>query len=129
MSHLPPPSKRGVMSRRAFERVVDEVLGTLPAWVVERIDNLQVVVEEWPSVDQDPDDEGMLGLYDGVSLAERGIDYFAAMPDTIWVFRGPHLELGLTSQELRAEIRTTVLHEIAHHLGIDDERLHDLGWD
>jgi predicted Zn-dependent protease with MMP-like domain len=117
------------MSRRAFERVVDEVLGTLPAWVVERIDNLQVVVEEWPSADQDPDEEGMLGLYDGVSLAERGIDYFAAMPDTIWVFRGPHLELGLTSQELRAEIRTTVLHEIAHHLGIDDERLHDLGWD
>jgi predicted Zn-dependent protease with MMP-like domain len=116
------------MSRREFERVVDEVLASLPEWVVERVDNLTVRVAEWPTREQDPERGGLLGLYEGVSLAERGIDYFGVAPDVIWVFRGPHLELGLTRTELRNEIRTTVLHELAHHLGIDDERLHELGW-
>jgi predicted Zn-dependent protease with MMP-like domain len=117
------------MSRREFERVVDATLAELPEWVVERIDNLRVVVQEWPTAEQDPEDTGLLGLYDGVSLAERGIDYFGVAPDTITVFRGPHLQLGLSRAELRREIRATVLHEIAHHLGIDDDRLHELGWD
>lgn len=116
------------MSRREFERVVDEVLASLPEWVVERIDNLTVRVAEWPTRAQDPERGGLLGLYEGVSLAERGIDYFGVAPDVIWVFRGPHLELGLSRAELRGEIRTTVLHELAHHLGIDDDRLHQLGW-
>jgi predicted Zn-dependent protease with MMP-like domain len=88
-----------------------------------------VVVEEWPTRDQDPGDDGILGIYEGVSLAERGVDYFGAVPDRIVVFRGPHLALGLGEHDLRSEIRTTVLHEIAHHLGIDDRRLHELGWD
>ena len=79
--------------------------------------------------EQDPTGEGLLGLYEGVSLAERGIDYFGVMPDQITVFREPHLTLELSRNDLRTEIRTTVLHEIAHHLGIDDERLHELGWD
>jgi predicted Zn-dependent protease with MMP-like domain len=117
------------MSRREFERVVDATLDELPQWVVERIDNLRVIVVEWPTLDQDPDDAGLLGLYEGVSLAERGIDYFGVAPDTISVFRGPHLALGLSRDELRHEVRKTVLHELAHHLGIDDERLHELGWD
>jgi predicted Zn-dependent protease with MMP-like domain len=116
------------MSRREFERVVDEVLASLPEWVIERIDNLTVRVAEWPTRAQDPERGGLLGLYEGVSLAERGIDYFGVAPDVIWVFRAPHLELGLSRAELRDEIRTTVLHELAHHLGIDDERLHELGW-
>jgi predicted Zn-dependent protease with MMP-like domain len=68
-------------------------------------------------------------LYEGVSLLERGIDYSGYLPDRIIVFMGPHLALGLSPTDLRSEIRTTVLHEIAHHLGIDDERLHELGWD
>jgi predicted Zn-dependent protease with MMP-like domain len=117
------------MRRAEFERVVDEALDSLPEWVLERIDNLHVVVEEWPSRDQDPEGHGLLGIYEGVSLLERGVDYSGFLPDRIFVFMGPHLRLGLDRDGLRREIRTTVLHEIAHHLGIDDDRLHELGWD
>ncbi len=117
------------MNRRQFERVVDEALDELPAWVVDAVDNLHVVVEDWPTPEQDPDGEGILGIYEGVSLAERGIDYFGVMPDRIVIFMEPHLQMGLSRRELRDEIRTTVLHEVAHHLGIDDRRLHELGWD
>ncbi len=112
------------MKRHEFEHLVDRVLEDLPGWVVEKIDNLAVVVEEHP-----PKELGdVLGVYEGVALNERG-DYFGVLPDTIVVFRQPHLELGLKRDELEAEIRKTVLHEIAHHLGIDDDRLTELGWD
>ena len=117
------------MRRREFERVVDEALESLPEWVLDRLENIHVVVEDWPSRDQDPERTGLLGIYEGVSLLERGIDYSGFLPDRIVVFMGPHLQLGLDREGLRSEIRTTVLHEIAHHLGIDDERLHELGWD
>ena len=116
------------MRMRDFEAVVDRVLDTLPDWVVERIDNLMVVVEEYPTADQDPHGEGLLGIYEGVSLLERSGDYWGAMPDQITIFRQPHLALGLTRPELEEEIRKTVLHELGHHLGIDDDRLHELGW-
>lgn len=118
-----------MMDRAAFGAVVDEVLEGLPRWVVDRIDNLRVVVAERPTPEQDPYRDGILGLYDGISLLERGTDYFAAMPDTIYIFRQSHLDLELTDDELREEIRRTVLHELGHHLGIDDERLHEIGWD
>lgn len=117
------------MNRREFSSAVDEVLAELPQWVVERIDNLVVVVEDWPTAEQDPEGNGLLGIYEGVSLAERGFDYFGYSPDQIVIFYQPHLQLGLTDDELHKEIRVTVLHEMAHHLGIDDDRLHTLGWD
>ena len=107
-----------------FEALVDQTLEALPDWVLEKVDNLIVVVEEEPS----PEEGDLLGIYDGFSLAERA-DYFGVMPDRIVIFRQPHLRLGLNRQELRAEIRKTVLHELAHHLGIDDDRLTELGWD
>ena len=116
------------MRRAQFERIVDEALEELPEWVVDAVDNLHVVVEDWPTPEQDPTGQGLLGIYEGVSLLDRGDFYSGALPDRIVVFMGPHLELGLSKRELRAEIRTTVLHEVAHHLGIDDERLHELGW-
>ena len=112
------------MRLHEFEQVVDRVLEELPEWVVDKIDNLAVVVEEHPS--QELGD--VLGVYEGVALSERG-EYFGVMPDRIVVFRRPHLELGLERDELEAEIRKTVLHEVAHHLGIDDDRLLELGWD
>lgn len=112
------------MRLHQFEEVVDRVLENLPEWVVEQIDNLVVVVEEEPAAEQDD----MLGVYEGVALNERG-DYFGAMPDRIVIFRLPHLALGLKRAELEEEIRRTVLHEIAHHLGIDDRRLTEIGWD
>jgi predicted Zn-dependent protease with MMP-like domain len=117
------------VNRKQFSLAVDEVLAELPEWVVEQVDNLFVEVEDWPTPEQDPDGHGILGIYEGVSLADRGVDYFGFAPDRIVIFYQPHLELGLDDAELRKEIRVTVLHEIAHHLGIDDDRLHELGWD
>lgn len=96
----------------------------LPEWVLDEVDNLVVVVEDEPG----EEDGDLLGIYEGVSLAERE-DYWGALPDRIVIFYRPHLELGLSEDELREEIRKTVLHELAHHLGIDDERLTELGWD
>ncbi len=116
------------MNIEQFEAEVDSVLASLPPWVNAQIDNLIVVVEPRPSREQNPTGEGLLGLYEGVSLADRGVDYFAFTPDQITVFYRPHMDLSLSDEELRAEIRTTVLHELAHHLGIDDARLHELGW-
>lgn len=113
------------MKRAEFEAAVDRALEGLPAWVLERLDNLHVVVEDRPS----PEQGDVLGLYEGVSLPERSADYWGALPDRIVVYRKPHLELGLDVEELEEEIRRTVLHEIAHHLGIDDRRLEELGWD
>jgi len=118
-----------LMDRQEFESLVDEALEEIPAEFLSRIDNLVVVVEDRPTPGQDQEGDELLGLYEGVSLAERGIDYYGVMPDQITVFREPHLSLGLSRSELVAEIRRTVLHEIAHHLGIDDARLHELGWD
>lgn len=105
--------------------MVDRTLEQLPTWVIEQIDNLTVVVEEHPG----PELGDVLGVYEGVSLQERSGDYWGALPDQIVIFRQPHLELDLSQQELEDEIRRTVLHEIAHHIGIDDERLTEVGWD
>jgi predicted Zn-dependent protease with MMP-like domain len=116
------------MTMAEFERVVDDVFDSLPEWVLDRIDNLAVVVAEHPTRQQDPEGHGLFGLYEGVSLLDRGNDYYAAMPDTITIFRRSHLALGLPDDELRDEIRRTVLHELGHHLGIDDDRLHEIGW-
>ncbi|MGD9387674.1 MAG: metallopeptidase family protein [Gammaproteobacteria bacterium] len=116
------------MRRDEFEQVVEDVLEHLPDWALERIDNLRVVVDEWPSEEQDPENHGLLGLYDGIALPERGLDYVDVMPDTIWIFRQPHLELGLEDAPLREEIRRTVLHELAHYFGLDDDYLDEIGW-
>jgi len=115
------------VNRKNFEEAVDRVLEGLPDWVIDRIDNLVVVVEEKPRPDQDPDGD-LLGLYEGVSLRDRSGEYWGVLPDQITIFRQPHLALGLTDQDLVAEIRRTVLHEIGHFLGLEDDRLHELGW-
>jgi predicted Zn-dependent protease with MMP-like domain len=112
------------MRRHQFEREVDLVIEALPRWVLDKIDNLTVVVEDAPTEDQGE----VLGIYEGVSLAERG-DYWGSLPDRIVIFYRPHLAMGLGDEELRQEIRRTVLHELGHHLGIDDDRLTELGWD
>lgn len=112
------------MRRHEFEREVDRVIENLPRWVLDEIDNLIVVVEDDPT----PEQGDVLGIYDGVSLAERG-DYSGVLPDRIVIFYRPHLAMGLDDAGLREEIRKTVLHELGHHLGIDDTRLTELGWD
>lgn len=116
------------MDIATFEREVEAVLAGLPGWVRSEMDNVYVVVERRPTRSQDPSGDGLLGIYEGVSLAERGVDYYAVAPDRIVVFYDAHMALGLNGDDLRDEIRTTVLHELGHHLGLSEERLHELGW-
>ena len=111
------------MNEAEFEDVVFAVFDALPEWVKEKIENLTIETAEQPHPWQQ-----LLGLYEGIPLTERDEGYFGVMPDRITIYRLPHLSLGLTAEALRAEIRVTVLHEVAHHLGIDDARLHELGW-
>jgi predicted Zn-dependent protease with MMP-like domain len=116
------------MNIDTFESEVEAVLEALPDWITRSMDNVFVVVERRPPREQDPTGTGLLGIYEGVSLDERGVDYFGVAPDQIVVFYEPHMALGLSGDDLRKEIRTTVLHELGHHLGMSDERLHELGW-
>ena len=111
------------MTLEEFEQAVDLALEHLPADIAAHLDNLVVVVEE-----RDPHGEGLLGLYEGISLLDRGIDYAGVLPDRISIFMETHLALGLDRPGTCEQIRRTVLHEIAHHLGIDDLRLDELGW-
>ena len=114
--------------RAAFERIVDRVLAGLPEWVVDQVDNLHVVVQDYPTRQQAEHGQELLGLYEGVSKLDRGNDYFAATPDRITVFRATHLADARSAEDLEEQIRKTILHELGHHLGIDDDRLHEIGW-
>ncbi|MBI4333301.1 MAG: metallopeptidase family protein [Chloroflexi bacterium] len=94
----------------------------------EKLDNVGVVIQDWPTAEQREtagveDDEDLLGLYEGVPLTERTTNYNMVLPDKITVFRKPLLGLGLSDWDLEEEIIETVRHELAHHFGIDDERL------
>ncbi|MGB3184906.1 MAG: metallopeptidase family protein [Ornithinimicrobium sp.] len=106
-----------------FEAAVGDALDSVPEALLDRMNNVVFFIEEEPSVDE-PD---LLGVYDGTPLTERG-DHDGQLPDRITIFRGPLTRMCSTHDELVHEISVTVIHEIAHHFGIDDERLHALGW-
>lgn len=114
-----------------FEQLVADALDSLPPELGEVMENVAVVVEDWPTSEQVAEGEGtLLGLYEGIALTERSpLSYTAAMPDRITVFRGPISELAEDEDELVDLVRTTVVHEVAHHFGISDDRLEELGWD
>ena len=112
------------MTTERFEALVADALDGLPAELARLIDNCVVLVEDAPPAD-DPE---LLGLYEGVPLTERGSGYTMATPDRITVFRRSVLEGCDTEADVIEEVRITVLHEVAHHFGIDDERLHELGY-
>jgi len=116
------------MNESEFQAVVHEVMDSLPSWVHDGLDNVELLVLDEADEDLDPDGEGLLGLYVGLPLPERGVDYAGELPDVIYVFRLPHLELGLPTHALREEIAKTLIHEIAHYFGIDDDHLDDIGW-
>jgi predicted Zn-dependent protease with MMP-like domain len=116
------------LNRTEFENAVHDALERLPDWVRRALDNIEVLVEDRPDAELDPDGEGLLGLYVGLPLPERGVDYAGELPDVIYVFRLPHLELALPPDELRREIARTLIHEIAHYFGIDDDHLDEIGW-
>jgi predicted Zn-dependent protease with MMP-like domain len=108
-----------------FDALVDEALDGIPEELARLVRNVVVLVEEEPP-EGEPDD--LLGLYDGVALTERDSSTLLDLPDRIFVFRGPLLDMCETEEELVEEVRITVVHEVAHHFGIDDARLHDLGY-
>ena len=112
------------MSAPEFEAAVGDALDAVPEELMALLDNVVFLVEDEPPKD-DPD---LLGLYDGTPLTERGDAWAGALPDRITIFRGPLQRMSRDRDELLDEIAVTVVHEIAHHFGIDDGRLHALGW-
>ena len=113
------------MTSSDFEDAVRDALDQIPGELAAQMDNVVVLVEDDPPAD-DPE---LLGVYEGVPLTERD-DFWAAgaLPDRITIFRNPTLAMCDTREEVVEEVLVTVVHEIAHHFGIDDERLHELGW-
>ena len=113
------------LSADRFDALVDQALDGIPDELASLVRNVVVLVEDEPPADE-PD---LLGLYEGVALTERTdiADDFE-LPDRIFIYRGPLLDLCESEAELVEEVRITVVHEVAHHFGIDDDRLHDLGY-
>jgi len=122
------------MRRDAFRRLVTQALEGLPAEFLEKMDNIEVVVEGLPTPDQedsaggDPEEGLLMGLYEGIPLTERTSSYGGVLPDRITLFQENIEAVCETPEEIIEEIRTTVLHEIAHHFGIDDDRLLELDY-
>ena len=110
------------LSRDAFEDLVSEALDTIPPELAKVMSNVVIVVED------DAPEPGLLGLYHGVPLTDRGEWYGAVLPDHISIYRREILRICDTFEQVVDEVRITVVHEIAHHIGIDDERLDELGW-
>jgi len=113
------------MSREAFEDLVAEALDEVPAELMRLMDNCVVLVEDEPP----PGEPTLLGLYDGTPLTERDSGYTMRLPDRITIFRNPTLAICEEEADVVEEVHITVVHEIAHHFGIDDARLHQLGYD
>jgi len=107
-----------------FEQLVIDELDLLPDDMIDGLDNVAFVTEDRPE-DGSLD---LLGLYDGVALTERGQYGFGELPDRIILYREPLLAVSETLEQLREEVHITLVHEIAHYYGIDDEQLHELGW-
>ena len=114
-----------------FYELVERALEGLPPELSRLLDNVAIVVDDWPDystplVAGEPN-ETLYGLYEGVPLTERGTGYYGFLPDRITIFRGP-LERDFGAGELEEQVRITVVHEIAHFFGFDEERLEELGW-
>lgn len=113
------------MSRESFEEAVSDALDQIPVELAAQMNNVVIVVED----DAPVDDRHLLGLYEGTPLTERDSSWAAgALPDRITIFRNPTLAVCDTTDQVIEEVLVTVVHEIAHHFGIDDDRLHELGW-
>ena len=111
------------MSPQRFDELVSDALDADSADVDRGADNVVVLVEA-----QHPEEPDILGLYEGTALTERDSSYAGSLPDTITIYRDALLDMCDTEDEVVDEVAVTVVHEIAHHFGIDDDRLHELGW-
>ena len=120
------------MNRTKFEKLVEQAIQQLPAEFREKLENVAVIVEDTPSAEvldrmEIGDGDTLFGLYEGTPLTERGFDT-PLHPDRIWIFQGPIEEECETEEEIREEIKTTIVHEVAHFFGLDDEYLEGLGY-
>ena len=106
-----------------FERLVSDALDEVPAELMALLDNVVVLVE-----DRNDEEPELLGLYEGYALTERGADYGGSLPDRIMIYREAICDVCDDEDQVAEEVTITVVHEIAHHFGIDDDRLHELGW-
>lgn len=111
------------MSDDRFDALVSDALDQIPAELTAAFDNVVLRVE-----DRNPDEPELLGLYEGVALTERDSFYAGSLPDMITIYRDALLDICETEADVVEEVAVTVIHEIAHHFGIDDDRLHELGW-
>ena len=110
------------VARERFEELVSEALDDIPEELTRLMDNVVVLVTD------DAPEEGLLGLYEGFALTERDGSYSGVLPDHITLYRNPICAICETEDDVMDEVYTTVVHEIAHHFGIDDDRLDELGW-
>ena len=106
-----------------FETLVDDALDSIPDALFSAMDNVVVLI-----ADRNADEPDLLGLYEGVALTERDTTYSGFLPDTITIYRDALCAFCSTEEQLVEEVAITVIHEVAHHFGIDEETLHDLGW-
>lgn len=122
------------LPRKRFEALVLRALETIPDPIRARMDNVDVVIEDRPTavqraeLEMEPDEE-IFGLYEGTPLIERGITADPLMPDKITIFQRPLEEACETDEEITEEVRRTIVHEVAHHFGFDEDRLAELGYD
>jgi predicted Zn-dependent protease with MMP-like domain len=122
-------SARGL---RNFERLVGEALESLPEDIAEHMSNVDVVVEDYPDdelvADMGEETDDLLGIYRGIPLTDRSEAYFGVLPDRISLYKRNIERAAGSRQELKEIVRRTVIHEVAHHFGLDDDRLEELGW-
>ena len=111
------------MTDRRFEELVGDALDLIPAEFAQAMDNVVVLVD-----DRNEDDPHLLGLYEGVALTERTSDYAGVLPDRITLYREAILDVCDDEDDVVHEVAVTVVHEVAHHFGIDEATLHRLGW-
>lgn len=119
---------------RRFASLVEEALGAIPEELAHHLTNLAVLIETEPTAAQirsaglDPVHDTLFGLYEGVPLSERPHDFGGEPPDRIWVFRTPILAACRTEADVRREVEVTIVHELAHFFGLDEDRVRELGY-
>ena len=120
------------LTERRFEQLVAEAIDSLPPAFAKQLQNVEVVIAAWPSRRQlreteTPPSDTLLGLYEGIPLTERGSGYGLVLPDKITIFQGPIESFTVSEDDVRAQVRHTVIHEIAHFFGIGDDQLRRMG--
>lgn len=112
-----------IVDEARFESLVDDALDSIPDALFAAMDNVVVLI-----ADRHPEEADLLGLYEGVALTERDTTYSGFLPDTITIYRGALCDFCTSEEQLIHEVAVTVIHEIAHHFGIEEHTLHALGW-